>query len=138
MNQADFEQELAQLQRDFKIEQANTGCLSSTNLRGCSHCMFSDDLENCFSCTHSTSSSNCSHMSHSTGCDGCHSSAYLTQCTSVIDSNYMVLSESCSGCNYCFGCIGLVKKDFHILNQRYARKEYFEIVNKLKKEMRIG
>jgi hypothetical protein len=34
-------------------------------------------------------------------------------------------------CTYCFGCIGLVKKEFHILNVRYGRKDFFEITVRL-------
>ena len=35
------------------------------------------------------------------------------------------------------GCVGLVKKDFHILNVGYSRKEYFEILEKLKRELGV-
>ena len=42
-------------------------------------------------------------------------------------SAYLVLSRNLSDCNYCFGCVGLSKKDFHILNVAFPRKEYFEI-----------
>jgi len=34
-------------------------------------------------------------------------------------------------CTYCFGCVGLVKKEFQILNVRYSRKDYFEITAEL-------
>jgi hypothetical protein len=33
--------------------------------------------------------------------------------------------------------VGLVKKDFHILNQAYSRQEFFELVKKLKAELGI-
>ncbi|AKF85427.1 hypothetical protein MFUL124B02_12280 [Myxococcus fulvus 124B02] len=38
-------------------------------------------------------------------------------------------------CNYCFGCVGLAKKDFHILNVPFPRTEYFKVVGKLRKEL---
>ena len=42
----------------------------------------------------------------------------------------------CTDCNYCYGCVGLDRKEFHILNQPYSRREYFEIVKHLKEQWR--
>jgi hypothetical protein len=42
-----------------------------------------------------------------------------------------------SGCTYCFGCVGLSKKDFHILNEPYERQVYFEKVEGLRRALRI-
>lgn len=47
-------------------------------------------------------------------------------------------SVGLAGCTYCFGCVGLSNKDFHILNEPYARREYFAIVARLNKDLRIG
>jgi len=35
----------------------------------------------------------------------------------------------------CFGCVGLKKKQYCILNKKYSKEEYFESVNKIKKHM---
>ena len=43
----------------------------------------------------------------------------------------------CSGSNYLFGCVGLARKDFHILNEPYDRKTYFETVARLTRELGI-
>ena len=43
----------------------------------------------------------------------------------------------CNGCTYCFGCVGLSKKDFHILNEPYERQEYFAKVSELRRALRI-
>jgi hypothetical protein len=48
-----------------------------------------------------------------------------------------VRSIGCNGCTYCFGCVGLARRDFHILNEPYDRKTYFEIVGKLSKELGV-
>ena len=37
----------------------------------------------------------------------------------------LVRCLDCSSCNYCFGCVGLYKTDFSILNQRYDRAAVF-------------
>jgi hypothetical protein len=40
-----------------------------------------------------------------------------------------------SRCTYCFGCVGLSNKDFHILNKQYSRQEYFAITKRLAREL---
>jgi hypothetical protein len=42
-----------------------------------------------------------------------------------------------ANCNYCFGCVGFSDKDFHILNQPYSRKDYFEITAELSRSLRL-
>ena len=47
-------------------------------------------------------------------------------------------SVGCSDCTYCFGCVGLVGKDFHILNEPYGRTEYFAMVSTLSRDLGNG
>ena len=47
------------------------------------------------------------------------------------------MSRNLSDCTYCFGCVGLTKKDFYILNVGFSRQEYFELTKRLKKELGI-
>ena len=56
---------------------------------------------------------------HCVDCDSCSSSSYLVRCVGV------------TGCSYCFGCVGISGKDFHILNEAYERREYFEITRRI-------
>ena len=53
------------------------------------------------------------------------------------NSAYVYFSRNLSDCTYCFGCVGLAKKDFHILNVAFNRTEYFELVHKLKRELGV-
>ncbi len=46
-------------------------------------------------------------------------------------------STACVGCAYCFGCVGLSRRDFHILNEPYDRAAYFELTARLARELRI-
>ena len=48
-----------------------------------------------------------------------------------------MLSQDCSSCTYCFGCVGLVRKEFHILNEPYDRKTYFKLVKALMAELAV-
>jgi len=48
------------------------------------------------------------------------------------NSEYCIDLFSCSDC---FGCVGLKKKQYCILNKQYEKGEYFEMVKKIKKHM---
>lgn len=39
-------------------------------------------------------------------------------------------------CNNCFGCIGLNKKDYCILNKQYSKQEYFEMLPRIVEHMK--
>ena len=41
----------------------------------------------------------------------------------------------CVGSSNCFGCVGLIKKQYFILNKQYSKEEYFLLVEKIKKHM---
>jgi hypothetical protein len=46
-----------------------------------------------------------------------------------------VLCLACSRCEQCFACVGLQGESYCILNQRYSRKDYFIIVQGLRKRL---
>jgi hypothetical protein len=48
------------------------------------------------------------------------------------DSEYIF---GCHGCGYLFGCVGLRDTEYCILNKQYTKKEYFSLVEKIKKQM---
>ena len=50
----------------------------------------------------------------------------------LIEVEYCDLCQSCSNL---FGCIGLKSKQYFILNKQYTEKEYFEMIDKIKKHM---
>jgi hypothetical protein len=54
-----------------------------------------------------------------------------------VQSAYLVRCIGLSGCTYCFGCVGLSKKDFHILNEPHDRQTYFEKVAELRRALRL-
>lgn len=43
-----------------------------------------------------------------------------------VESSYLV---DCKNCVSCFGCVGLVNKNYHIFNQPYSKEEYEKFVN---------
>jgi hypothetical protein len=49
-----------------------------------------------------------------------------------------VLSSALSECTYCFGCVGLRQKEFHILNEPYSQQDYFRITARLSRELDLS
>ena len=59
---------------------------------------------------------------------------FCTQCwTGAHDLFYC---DSCPSSSYCFGCIGLKKGEYSILNKRYTKKEYETLAPKIIKQMK--
>jgi hypothetical protein len=58
--------------------------------------------------------------------------ALLTQ-ENVHDTEYTIACTN--GSAYLFGCVGLRKKEYCILNKQYSKDEYFTLVDKIKKHM---
>lgn len=59
---------------------------------------------------------------------------FCTQCwTGAHDLWY---SDSCPGSSYCFGCIGLKKGEYSILNKKYSKEEYEALVPKIIEHMK--
>jgi len=80
------------------------------------------------------------------------STGKLEECYEAIlagrGGNHIVLSFSCGGgsrdifycdssrgCSNCFGCIGLNKKQYCILNKQYSKEEYKIMIEKIKEHM---
>ncbi len=59
----------------------------------------------------------------------CIASTYVFYCNQV---NY---SDSCHNSMNCFGCVGLQKKNYHILNKEYSKEEYEVIAKEIKEKM---
>ena len=50
--------------------------------------------------------------------------------------SFIEYSMYCFNSNNCFGCVGLRKKDYCILNKQYTKDEYEKIVEKIKNELK--
>ena len=53
----------------------------------------------------------------------------------TFDSSNLEYCLLCTGSKDCFGCVGLKKKQYCILNKQYTREEYEELIPKIKKHM---
>lgn len=132
-----FEKRLAELQNVFNTEAANIAGHNLNDCERCTSCVFCTGCTRCYRLAYCTDCTSSSHLTHCVRCTSCHHTANSFDCTSCTGSAFLILCSDMSECNYCFGCVGLSRKDFHILNEPYDRSTYFEIVTALKKQLSL-
>ena len=59
---------------------------------------------------------------------------FCTQCW--MGAHDLYYCDSCPGSSYCFGCIGLKKGEYSILNKKYTKEEYEKLMPKIIKHMK--
>ncbi len=58
--------------------------------------------------------------------------AYALECNTAQDSAYII---NCNDVRNCFGCVGLRRKEYCILNRQFSQEEYERILPVMKKEV---
>ncbi len=132
LTKREFESALAALRKQAKTSKDNRGSYKSDDSVRCVDCMFTTASTDCFKCTYCAECEACSDCTHCTACVDCHDSSYCRDANNCYKSSYVIKSSHCYECVFCFGCVGLSKKEFHILNQPFPRKTYFKLVAELK------
>ena len=132
-----FEKRLVELQTAFDEEAANIFGHNLTDCERCTNCVFCRGCQRCYRSAYCTDCTSSSHLTHCVRCESCHHTANSIDCTSCTGSAFLILCRDMSECNYCFGCVGLSRKDFYILNEPHDRSSYFQIVASLKKQLRL-
>jgi len=138
LSKRDFERALQALAKEANASKENPGSYKSEDCTRCFDCMFTTSSTDCFSCTYCSNCLTCSDCTHTHGCTNVHASSYCVNSTNCYKSSYVIMSSNCYECVFCFGCVGLVKKEFHILNQQFPRKTYFKLVKQLKEAFGIA
>jgi len=89
----------------------NENCLYSHPISDCNDsldCLNTQKCEltyNCIDCV------NCYNVQHAQECKNCNNSQFL---------------YDCRNCSYCFGCVGLRNKEYHIFNKAHSKEEYLK------------
>lgn len=138
LSRRDFERAFNALVKEIDAARENPGSYRSEECVRCYDCMFTTGSTDCFSCTYCGDCEGCSDCTHCHRCTNCHASSYCVDAVNCNKSSYVIHSRNCYECVFCFGCVGLVKKEFHILNQPYPRKVYFQLVAELKDAFGLG
>ena len=134
-DKAEFTKTFQSLLAAFEATTDNPGSYKSSGAR-CSESMFTTNSEDCYRCTYCDNCSRCSQCTQCKHCVECHHSTYCEYSERCTDCSYVVYSRDCYGCVFCFGCVGLVEKEFHILNEPYPRDAYFKLVKVLTKALK--
>ncbi len=138
MTKDEFLRELERLRAEYARAGSNQGCVECIECVACIDCVFCRDCKDCYRSRYSTGCVESSLLTHCERCRRSYSLAYCQESEHCGDSNYLVHCSFCFECDYCFGCVGLVRKDFHILNRKYSRAEYFKELANLRAELGLA
>lgn len=137
MDVKDFQRQLKELEHEFQTNPINNRSHNLMDCTRCANCVFCKECDRCYKCSYCHACENSTNLTHCSGCMSCHSLANCVNCSNCTNSAFLVMSHDMTECNYCFGCVGLSRKDFHILNKKYSRSDYFKITDKLLKALHI-
>lgn len=153
---ADLKNQFKEKIRNEAVHRENFNIRSETStgnfLTNCDKCYNGfhwEDSQDCYNIVRGGKSKNlidcvgCFDVELCGGSNGCHFGGYnlkyCSWCVTCRDSEYLDL---CTECSDCFGCVGLKKKKFCILNKQYTEEEYKklkeEIITKMEEEGEYG
>ncbi len=127
--------------QNLNVNTANSSGNFLENCRNCRNCYF---LENSENCVHFLRGFGSKDVLFGTGTmaessvfsmmDGYGYGTIVTErCSHCRDSAYL---DYCEECTNCFGCVGLRKKQYCILNKQYSKEEYGRLRNEIEAKMR--
>ncbi len=117
------------------------------NVKNCHNCYTISDSEDCYNCLRGLSQKS---EIDATGCwfsemlgnSSCCLNSYAEKYSVWSSSRYSEYLDLCIECENCFGCVGLKKKKYCILNKSYSKEEYeklkTQIVSDMKKRGEYG
>lgn len=127
---------------NFNIKTYGSFGTYMTNCNNCTNVFCWEDSENCINCLRGLKAKDCIDM---TGCWGIQVSGNNSCCTNAYDlkgsiwcdgARYSEYCDECLEVDYCFGCVGLKKKKYCILNRQYTKEEYETLKEKIIRDMK--
>jgi len=126
---------------NFNIKAFNSIGNNLINVNNCYNCNTVSDTEDSANCIRGTK------INNSLNCGGCWygdrngnsigcSNSCLIKYSSWSQSRFSEYLDLCSDCEYCFGCIGLKKKKYCILNKQYKKEDYEKLRNEIILDMK--
>ncbi|MEK7092708.1 MAG: hypothetical protein AAB907_03725 [Patescibacteria group bacterium] len=99
--------------------------------KNCSYIADADNIIDCFDCNNIyTGAERCYNIMGNLSSSNNISTVYPMYCNDV------QYSDSCYNCQNCFGCVGLNKKNHHILNKEYSKEEYEKLKAEIIEQMK--
>lgn len=127
---------------NFNIKTYGSVGTYMTNCNNCTNVFCWEESENCVNCLRGLKAKDCIDM---TGCWSIQVSGNNSCCTNAYDlkgsiwcdgARYSEYCDECLEVDYCFGCVGLKKKKYCILNRQYTKEEYENLKEKIIKDMK--
>lgn len=113
------------------------------NCRRCFNAFHWEESENCWNVLRGLKNRNVIDSGGSLGSELCGNiqnameGNYAVKTSSwVVQSRYSEYLDQCVDCEYCFGCVGLKKKKYCILNKQYSEEEYKSLREKIIEAMK--
>jgi hypothetical protein len=114
---------------NFNLKVYNSNGDYLLDCKNCHNCFTISDSEDCFNCIRgnkeisNVDANGCWNAELNGNCDGCHES-YSLKYSNWSSSRYSEYMDLCIECEYCFGCVGLRKKKYCILNKQYTKESF--------------
>jgi hypothetical protein len=126
---------------NFNLKTYNSDGNFLLDVKDCHNCNTINDSEDCSNCIRGLS------QKSDIDADGCWYSELIGNCSCCISgyalkysawssSRYSEYLDICIECENCFGCVGLKKKKYCILNKQYTKEEYEILKNKIIADMK--
>ncbi len=128
---------------NFNIKTYNSTGAYMSNCNNCTNVFCWEDSENCTNCIRGLKSKDSIDL---TGCwimelcgnNSCCTNAYALKYSIWSDgARYSEYCDQCLEIDYCFGCVGLRKKKYCILNKEYTKEEYEALKEKIITDMKV-
>jgi hypothetical protein len=128
--------------QNFNYKTTNSDGNYLLNDKNCHNCNTISNSEDCYNCVRGLEKKS------SIDCDGCFTvelsgnvscsvgGGYAMKYSVWSASRYSEYLDMCVECDYCFGCVGLKKKKYCILNRQYDKEEYERLKNEIISDMK--
>jgi hypothetical protein len=109
--------------------------------KNCHNCNTINESEDSFNCIRGLrhksdiDANGCWYSELLGNCSGC-TNAYALKYSTWSSSRYSEYLDLCIECEYCFGCVGIKKKKYCILNKQYTKEEYEILKDKIISDMK--
>ncbi|MFA5076667.1 MAG: hypothetical protein WC480_04620 [Patescibacteria group bacterium] len=110
--------------------------------KNCSDCFFIESSEDCCNIFRSPNAKDVYDSVGAFRMELCYLTGQSIDCYNIKIANYAVRCrdseylDQCEDCTNCFGCVGLRKRKFCILNKQYSETDYSKLVKGLKDRMK--
>jgi hypothetical protein len=127
--------------QNYNVQAVNSTGNFLNNDKNCYNCYFIEDSENCRHCFRGRSKETVD----SAGVLDCEKCVLEVQtgmdynnlcCLYTNNCRYSSYLDNCEECEYCFGCVGMRKNKYCILNKQYSKEVYEILIEKIKNDMK--